>query len=78
MDRDARVKMINYLKKIVSEFLDTMQGIVTTPTADHLFTVREDFYRKLLDEDWATEFHHSVRKIVFNTPCVSTDIQKYV
>ena len=70
--------MIYYLKKIVSVFPNTIQGRVETPEADHLFKVMEDTDRKLLEEDWATEFHHSVRKIVFNTPCVSTDIQKYV
>ena len=52
--------MIYYLKKIVSVFPNTIQGRVETPEADHLFKVMEDTDRKLLEEDWATEFHHSV------------------
>ena len=33
---------------------------------------------KLLDEDWATEFHHSVAQLLFDTPRVRKDIHKNV
>ena len=46
-----------------------------TPEAKHLFTVREDTHRKLVDEDRNTTFHHSVAQILFPASCVSKDIQ---
>ena len=52
--------MMDYLKNIVSEFTDTIQGIVETPASEHIFTVREDVNRKLSEEDQYTAFHHSV------------------
>ena len=39
VDGEVRVIMMDYLKNIVSEFTDTIQGKVLTPAEDHLFTV---------------------------------------
>ena len=33
------VTMTNYLKKIMYKFPETIQGMVATPAAEHLFTV---------------------------------------
>ena len=57
---EFRVKMTYYLNKIVYNFPDTIQVIVATPEAEHIFTVMEDTDRKLLDEYFSTAFHHSV------------------
>ena len=62
----------------MSEFTDTIQGIVETPASEHIFTVREDADSKLLDEDQDTEFHHSVAQLLFATPRISKYIQTYV
>ena len=78
VDGEVRVTMMDYLNKVVSEFPDTIQGIVTTPAADHLFIVRRDTDRKLLEDDRATAFHISVSQLVFTNPCVSKDIQTSV
>ena len=40
VDVDFRVTMTDYLKKIVSDFPDTIQGIVATPAVENMFTVR--------------------------------------
>ena len=40
--------MTEYLRKIVSEFPETIQGRVATPVAEHLFTVRYNTDMKLL------------------------------
>ena len=71
---EVRVTMEYYLKNIVSEFTETIQEIVVTTEAYNLFTVREYNDRKLLDKYRSTEFHNSVAKLLFVTPCVKKDI----
>ena len=78
VDEEVRVKIKYYLKNIVSNFSDTIQGRLATPEAYHLFTVREDTDRKMLDEDRAAKFHHSVAQLLFSTPRISKDIHTYV
>ena len=75
VDGEVRVKMIDYIKKIVSKFPETIQGRVATPAAYQLFTVREDTNRNVLDKYWATGFHHSVAQLLFTTTRVSKYIQ---
>ena len=70
---EFRVTMPVYLKTIVSNFTETIQGIMATPEAEHLLTLREEINRKLLDEDRATAFHHSVEQLLFSIPCVRKD-----
>ena len=67
VDRDVRVIIRDYLNKIVSDFSDKIQGILETLSAEHLFTVREDTGRKVLDKDWATAFNHSVAQLLLAT-----------
>ena len=78
VDGEVRVNITDYLKKIVSEFTETIQERVTTPSADHLFTVREDADRKPLDKDRAVTFHNSVAQLIFATPHIGKDIQTAV
>ena len=40
VDREVRLTMTDYLKNILSDFPETIHGIVTTPGAEHLFIVR--------------------------------------
>ena len=68
VDEEARVTMIDYLKNIVPDSHETIQGRVETPSADHLFTARDSADRKLLDEEQATAFHHAVDQLIFTTP----------
>ena len=65
-----------YLNKIVSEFPETIYGIAVSPAAEHLFTVKEDKVRKLVDKDQATAFHHSVVQFLFTTPPTPTLFRK--
>ena len=51
VDGEIMSKMTNFLKNIVYDFPETIQRRVATPEVEHLFTVREDAYRKLLDEE---------------------------
>ena len=59
VDGEVRATITDYLKKIVSEFTETIQGRVTNPAEEHLSTVREYTNGKLLDKYQATAFHHS-------------------
>ena len=78
VDEEARLKMTDYLKKIVSDFPEKIQGRVETPAAEHLLTVRGNGNKKLLDEDGATEFNHSVAQFLLVTPSVKKYIQTAV
>ena len=42
--------MTYYLRKVVSDFPETIQGIVATPASDHLLTVRYNADRNLLEK----------------------------
>ena len=74
VDGEVGVTMTDYLKKLLSEFLDTIQVIFTTTSAEHIFTAREDSNGKLLDEDLYTAFRHSVVQLLFGTPHIRKDI----
>ena len=41
VDGEVRVTMTDYLNNIVSEFPETIQGRVATPSVEHIFKVRE-------------------------------------
>ena len=78
MDGEVRVTIAYYLKEIVHESPETIQGRVMTPASEHLFTSREDDDRKKLDEYQATAFHHSVEQLLFTTARIRKDIQTTV
>ena len=46
---EVRGKITDYLNNILYDFPDKILGRVSTLAAEHLFKVREDTYRKLLD-----------------------------
>ena len=76
VDREVRVTMAYYLKKIVSEFPETIHGSVENISADQMLTVREDTDSKLLDKYQSTAFHHTVYQLLSATPRVINDIPK--
>ena len=48
VDEEVRVKMMDYLRNIVSDFTETIQGRVSNPASEHLLTVSEDASRNFL------------------------------
>ena len=50
VDIKVRVTMSDYLKKIVYDFPDTIQGKAPTPAAEKLFTVRDYIDKNILDK----------------------------
>ena len=70
--------MTEYLRKFLSDFHETIQGRVTTPAADHLFTVRYNTYRKLPEKEQSAAFNHAVAQLILSNPWVRKDIQTAV
>ena len=54
------VSMIKYLKKVFAAFPEKITTSAATPASDHLFEVRDESEQKLLPEEQARAFHHSV------------------
>jgi hypothetical protein len=60
-----QVSMIMYLKNVIGEFLEKIEGRAATPAADHLFTAREESIARPLDKDRVLAFHHTVVRLLF-------------
>ena len=57
--------MIKYLAKIFKAFPEEIRAAAATPAANHLFEVRDENKQKLLPEEQARAFHHSVAQLLF-------------
>ena len=61
----VKVSMIKYAKEVLDDFPEVITSTSTSPAADHLFTVRDEGEAKLLPEEQAQQFHHSVAQLLF-------------
>ncbi len=77
-DGTLDVSMITYLKNVIAEFPEMITGKVATPTADHLFTVRNKKDARVLDEERVLVFHHTVAQLLFIAIRARCDIQTAV
>ena len=68
--------MDNYIKNMLSELPEDMEGVATTPAAEHLFKVNETL--TYLDKKEAMFFHHNVAKLLFLCKRAHPDIQMAV
>ena len=66
--------MMDYLRKVLYDFPETIKGRVATPASDHLLMVRYNTDRKLLEKELSTAFNHAVDQLIFSTPWVRKDI----
>ena len=71
---EVRIKMWDYLKKVIIEFPEEITGTCTTPVSDHFFKMREDGRNKL-SEGLADAFHHTVYQLLFTANSARHDIQ---
>jgi hypothetical protein len=55
--------MEDYLKEMLNNFPEDMNGMATTPAADHLFKVRDNVPK--LNEERAEFFHRVVAQMLF-------------
>jgi hypothetical protein len=70
--------LIDYLKGVINEFPDIITGTSITPATTNLFDVRPNNERKVLGEEQARAFHHSVAQFLFATTSSRKDIQHMV
>jgi hypothetical protein len=72
----VKIKMIDYVKKMLVDLPSEMDGVAPTPAANHLFTVDED--QEKVDENKAQFFHTYVAKALFLCKRSRPDIQTAV
>jgi hypothetical protein len=65
----AQISVIKYTTKVIDDFPKTIITTFTTPAADHLFTVQDKQEAKLLPEQQAQAFHHTVAQLLFLCKC---------
>jgi hypothetical protein len=75
---EVKVTMVDYLKGVLGDFPEAITGTAPTPAAEHLFDVRPDEERKILNEEQARAFHHSVAQLLFASSRARKDIQTAV
>jgi hypothetical protein len=72
----VNILMINYVKGMLSNLPDEMNGEGARPAANHLFQVNLD--AKKLDKETAQFFHHNVAKLLFLCKRARPDVQTAV
>ena len=77
-DGALEVSMVDYLKNVLDEFPERIQGRAATPAHDKLFVVRDDKEAKKLSEEQAVAFHHTVAQLLFMATRARRDIQTAV
>jgi hypothetical protein len=75
---EVKVTMIDYLKKVISDFPEEITGTAVTPATTNLYDVRADDERTTLGEEQARAFHHAVAQLLFATARARKDIQHTV
>jgi hypothetical protein len=75
---EVKVTMVDYLKRVITEFPEIISGGATSPAADRLFTVRPEEEGKPLKERRTIAFHHCVTQLLFASDRAMKDIQPAV
>ena len=76
LDDKVQISMEDYIKNMLAELPADMDGMATTPAAEHLFKVNET--PTYLDEKDAMFFHHNVAKLLFLCKRAHPDLQTAV
>ena len=78
-DGSLEVGMLDYVKDVINDFPeDVGRKSYKTPASSHLFQVREDNSDKVLPEEQAVNFHHTVAQLLFLSARARRDIQTAV
>jgi hypothetical protein len=62
---EVKVTMVDYLKGVLGDFPEVINGTAPTPVSEHLFDTRPDEERTLPNEEQARAFHHTVAQLLF-------------
>ena len=76
LDGKVQVQMFDYIDNMLADLPDNMRGTVTSPAADHLFTVNDT--GKKLTQAQSEMFHHNIAKLLFLCKRARPDIQTAV
>ena len=76
LDGKVQVQMFDYIENMLKDLPEDMDGTVTSPAADHLFTVSDT--GKKLNREQSEMFHHNVAKLLFLCKRARPDIQTAV
>ena len=57
--------MIKYVDKVIKDFPERVTTKSATPASEHLFDISENDPGKLLPEEQAQDFHHTVAQLLF-------------
>ena len=76
LDDKVQISMEDYIKNMLAELPTDMDGMATTPAAEHLFKVNET--PTYLDKKDAMFFHHNVVKLLFLCKRARPDLQTAV
>ena len=68
------VSMFKYLDSIIDEFPELITGKAATPSADHLFSVRDADEVKYLPEEKDIKFNHTTAQLLFLSSRARRDI----
>ena len=72
------VFMIKYLQKAIEKFLEVIRSTAATHASEHLVQVWDEKDRKLLPEEQAQKFHHTVTQLLLLCMRARPDIQPLV
>ena len=72
-DGVVKIDMRDYVKKVLDEMPEKMDGTATSPAAEHLFQIQDNI--ELLDETTSEFFHATVAKLLFLCKRGRPDIQ---
>ena len=72
----VKISMIRYLQKVLDSFPELIKSKAESPAAEHLFETRDDDpTQKILPEEQAQAFHHTVAQLLFVAMRARPDIQ---
>jgi hypothetical protein len=75
---EVKITMVDYLKRVITEFPEAISGGATSPAADRLFKVRPEEEGTPLEEKRAIAFHHCVAQLLFASARARKDIHPAV
>jgi hypothetical protein len=75
IEGEVKITMVDYLKGVSGDFPEVIEGMAPTAAPEHLFDVRPNKERVLLDEEQVRAFHHVVAQLLVSSSRARKDIQ---
>ena len=72
------VTMVDYIKEVITDFPEEIQGCAATPATGNLYVTKEEGKQELLSDPQSRIFHHTVAQLLFIAPRARKDIQTAV